>query len=389
LRLFLLVVLASASACASDARTARAPAHADTVAAAAPRISATLASARSDDESGELSAEPQSSDTARAASPARRVERLGEAEQRVADRVVFAPRNTERFVVASRARRLLLDVGRVDLEVKGKADELALVRRVAARVGPLAGVTHVRVHGTWGVETDSIVGYDVWNGRAVAVLRVEPRTDSLLRRGVALVGVAARAHTPPASETPHPSFRASEAIGGIGPSAARAPDPATVTPAGHATVPTTPACVRDSVADSLRARVSVVRDSLVRWMTDSLRSPFPRLAQATAVRGDAVIGCFGAWRAGVIATSRTPTLVWNEERARLVGPEGKVSTARLRDLRLRAHELPVALDADGDGIDELAVRGLATRMGALSVLRLDPATRRFARLASGFAWEAL
>jgi hypothetical protein len=65
-----------------------------------------------------------------------------------------------------------------------------------------------------------------------------------------------------------------------------------------------------------------------------------------------------------------------------------VSAARLRDLRLRAHERPVVLDADGDGIDELAVRGLATRMGALSVLRLDAATRRFSRLASGFAWEA-
>jgi hypothetical protein len=147
--------------------------------------------------------------------------------------------------------------------------------------------------------------------------------------------------------------------------------------------------VRDSVPDTLRARVTFVRDSLVRWMTDSLRSPFPRLAQATTVRGDAVIGCFGAWRAVVIATSRTPTLEWTEERALLVAPDGKVSTARLRDLRLRAHELPVALDGDGDGIDELAVRGLATRMGALSVLRLDPATRRFSRLASGFAWEAL
>ena len=383
LRLSILAVLASASACVSDVRSARAPAHADTVAAAASPVSATLASARALNESDEITADPLASDTAGAANPARRVERLGEAEQRVADGVVFAPRNAERFVVASRARRLLLDVGRVDLEVKGKAGELALVRRVAAKIGPLAGVTHVTVHGSWGVETDSIVGYDVWNGRAVAVLRVEPRTDSLLRRGAALVGVATRA------PIPSPSLRASEASRGIGQTSARAPDSATVTAAGHAVAPAAPACVRDSAPDTLRVRVTFVRDSLVRWMTDSLHSPFPRLAQATAVRGDAVIGCFGAWRAVVIATSRTPTLEWNEERALLVAPDGKVSIARLRDLRLRAHELPVALDADGDGIDELAVRGLATRMGALSVLRLDPATRRFSRLASGFAWEAL
>jgi hypothetical protein len=198
--------------------------------------------------------------------------------------------------------------------VKGKPEDLALVRRVAARIGPLAGATHVGVHGSWGAETDSIVGYDVWNGRAVAVLRVEPGTDSLIRRGTALVGVATRVPAPRAM---------------------------TVTPAGQPAAPAVPACVRDSVPDVLRARVTLVRDSLVRWMTDSLHSPFPRLAQATAVRGDAVFGCFGAWRAVVIATSRTPTLEWNEERALLVAPDGKVSTARLRDLRLHAHELPV------------------------------------------------
>ena len=40
---------------------------------------------------------------------------LTDAEQRIADGVVFAPRVTERFLVASRNKRLLVDVGRVDL----------------------------------------------------------------------------------------------------------------------------------------------------------------------------------------------------------------------------------------------------------------------------------
>src|SRR5258705_2924343 len=39
---------------------------------------------------------------------------LTDAEQRIADGVVFAPRVTERFLVASRNKRLLVDVGRVD-----------------------------------------------------------------------------------------------------------------------------------------------------------------------------------------------------------------------------------------------------------------------------------
>jgi hypothetical protein len=89
----------------------------------------------------------------------------------------------------------------------------------------------------------------------------------------------------------------------------------------------------------------------------------------------------------VIGTSRTPSFEWNEERALLVSPQGAVLPARIRDLRLRAHESLMAFDADDDGVDELATRGLATRMGAQSVLKLEPSTRRFSRFASGFAWE--
>jgi hypothetical protein len=281
---------------------------------------------------------------------------LSDAEQQVADGITFAPRTSERFIVAARGQRLLLDIGRVDLELKGDADRLALVRRVSARVGPLARVDRVHVRGTWGEETDSIVGYDVWNGRAVAVLAPMPATDSLLRRNAPLVGVATRVAVQRADSTHGES----------------APMP----------------CRRDSVGQVLIDRVAVVRDSLVRWVSDSVRSPLPRLAKAAVVRGDAAIGCFGSWRAVVVVTTRTPSLEWNEERALLVATDGGVATTRLRDLRLRAHESLVAFDADGDGVDEVAARGLASRMGAQSVLRLDPATRRLSRFASGFAWES-
>jgi hypothetical protein len=289
---------------------------------------------------------------------------LTDAEQRVADGIVFAPRTTERFLVAARNKRLLLDMGRVDLPIKKDAELLALVRRVSARVGPLARTPHVHVRGTWGDETDSIIGYDVWNGRAVAVLGVSSRTDSLLRQNAPLVGVATRV-TP--ESTP----------------AAVPPPTAPITNASPST-----SCVRDSVPPMLQARVVAVRDSLVRWMTDSVKPPYPRLVKAATVRGDTATGCFASWRAVVIVTSRTPSLEWNEERAVLVSADGAVLSARLRDLRLRAHESLMAFDADGDGIDELAARGLAISMGAQSVLKLDPATRRFSRYASGFAWES-
>jgi hypothetical protein len=334
-----LCVLFATTACSADSRTPRETARAAAPAPSVARESATTA----------LVAQQGDTADARRSTPSASL--LSEAEQRVADGLVFAPSTTARFVVAARNKRLLVDVGRVDLEVKQDPELVKLVRHVSARRGPLARTTHLRVRGTWGEETDSIVGYDVWNGRAVAVLATSARADSLLKRNVPLVGVATRAV------------------------------------ADSATSPAS-SCVRDSIPSALSLRVSVVRDSLMRWMTDSLKPSFERLAKTAAVRGDAAVGCFGAWRAVVIVTSRTPSLEWNEERALLVAEDGKVSSARLRDLRLRAHESLTAFDADGDGIDELAARGLATRMGAQSVLKLDSASRRFSRFASGFAWES-
>jgi hypothetical protein len=341
------VALLGALACASDSRAARVPARdverVEISAPAANLVAPAVALVAQQGDSG-----------ARRVSPKPRV--LTDAEQRVADGIVFAPSMVERFVVAARNKRLLLDLGRVDLETKKDAQQLGLVRRVASLVGPLSHVSFVHVRGSWGVEIDSITGYDVWNGRLVAVLAPSPRADSLLRKSAPLLGVATRMLVPIDTT---------------------APDSAVV--AGG--------CVRDSVPPTLPARVAVVRDSLVRWVTDSLRPPYGPPAKL-AVRGDTASGCFGAWRAVVVVSTRSSAFDWSDERTLLVAPDGKTATGRLRDLRLRTHESLVAFDADGDGVDELAARGLAQRMGAQSVLKLDPTTRRFSRLASGFAWES-
>ena len=357
----LLVACAGAWACADGPRAARTPPDRVVMQASAETVSAALLLA-------------QRSDTAaRRATPKQRL--LTDAEQRVADGIAFAPVPTERFVAAARNKRLLVDVGRVDLEIKKDAELLALVRRVSERVGPLARVTHLRVRGTWGEETDSIVGYDVWNGRAVAILKPSAYADSLLRKGLPLIGVATRVRSSADS--------ALQAVA-VPPAAAQ---PAVVSqPAAPATMPAG-ACVRDSMPLELAARVAFVRDSIVRWVTDSVKPPYA-VSPKFSVRGDTASGCFGAWRAIVVVSARTPAFDWSEERAVLVAPDGKPASSRLRDLRLRTHESLVAFDADGDGIDELGTRGLAPRMGAQSVLRLDPATRRFARYASGFAWES-
>jgi hypothetical protein len=368
-RFLLSLALIAASACAKDrppvsvkkAHAARPSVHARTI----PVVQAANVT------SAKALLVAQQGDTASPRHVTPKLPTLTDAEQRIADGVVFAPRVTERFLVASRKKRLLVDVGRVDIP-KLDAEQLAALRRVSARTGPLSSVTHVTVRGSWGEETDSIVGYDVWNGRAVAVLAATPRTDSLLKTNASLVGVATRAASPDSVETPPPP-----------------PPAAPVKQAGAAKTAAPPpsVCVRDSLAPQMQMRVTAVRDSLLRWVTDSLRSPFIRFAKTTTVRGESALGCFGNWRAVVVVNSRTPGFEWNEERTLLVAPDGKVQTARLRDLRLRAHDSLLAFDADGDGVDELSTRGLATRMGAQSILKFDPATRRFARFASGFAWE--
>jgi hypothetical protein len=346
--MLLLLALLGACACASDSRAAHVPPRAlHRVASGTPTVAPPAQ---------DVALVAQQGDTA-TRHVVRKPRLLTEAEQQVADGIAFTPSMFERFLVAARNKRLLLDIGRVDLEVKQDAQLRALVRHVAARVGPLSHVTHVRVHGTWGEEVDSIVGYDVWNGRAVAVLAASARADSLLRTNAPLVGVATRLLAPADSTA--------------------IPAPAS----------TPVQCNRDSVPAELPARVALVRDSLVRWVTDSLKPSYP-VSGKLVVRGDTASGCFGPWRALVVVTTRTPAFDWSEERALLVSADGKLVAARLRDLRLRTHESLVAFDADGDGIDELAARGLAQRMGAQSVLKLDPVTRRFSRFASGFAWES-
>jgi hypothetical protein len=67
---------------------------------------------------------------------------------------------------------------------------------------------------------------------------------------------------------------------------------------------------------------------------------------------------------------------------------GAVTPLRVADLRFKAHDLIAAYDADGDGIDDVAARGLGEASGGTVVLRFDPTAKKFLRLASGFAWES-
>jgi hypothetical protein len=144
------------------------------------------------------------------------------------------------------------------------------------------------------------------------------------------------------------------------------------------------ACVRDSTPlVALAARLAVVRDSMAAAIVKAL----PARTPATAPVASQVVGCFGALGRVALAVSvRAPLPAGPMERMAIVDDAGRATPIKPADLRWRAHDLLAAFDADGDGIDDLATRGVAQGAGATVVLRVDPAGKRAGRLAQGFRW---
>lgn len=266
----------------------------------------------------------------------------------IAQRLVFAPVEEEWFTAAARARRLLVDLGRIDIDLGKDSLRLAAYREAAAATSPFPTGTRLRLRGPWGSDDATITGFDAWNGRIVATLATAPRVDSIARITDPLVASAHRR---------------------------------VATDSGGAT-----AACGEPAGDAFVARLK----ALARATEDSLRSAedqpiYARLRSTLKARRSTATGCFGAARGVVIVTLYAGDYEWVRERVLLVGDTRTVRAA-VRDLRFRAHEALHALDADGDGVDDLAARAWTPRGGGTVILRLADGTR-FERLASGFAWE--
>ena len=303
----------------------------------------------------------------------------------IANGLVFVPRDRAWFPVASRGRHMLVDIGRIDLNLKPDSVTRAGYLEAVTRLSPLPIGTVLRVRAPYGIDEQAkITGYDTWHGRIVARLSISQLLDSLARAEDMLPAAAMRFDTAAAR-------------------AVRVPDttqhvtttPTTVTPAGSTTGAHTdsgavgrPApCLHDTLPTDLATRAIFVRDSLVRFLTDSAKPPYERQLATVKVQSWSVAGCFGIGRALIIANKRTPEMDFAVERVALLDSTGKVVPMRFTDLRFHAHDPLYVFDADGDGIDDLAARGLGDRSGGLTIMRLDLAARRFVRLVSGFAWE--
>jgi hypothetical protein len=298
----------------------------------------------------------------------------------IANSLVFVPRDRAWFSVASRGRHMLLDIGRADLSIKRDSLMRAAYVEAVSRLSPLALGTVLRLRAPYSIdERVKVTGFDLWNGRIVARLSVSHLLDSLAKAEDMLPATAMRFDTTAATAATPDSTRGATATA------------ATVTngtPTSDSAAKAAPAvCVRDTLPTILATRAIAVRDSLVRFLTDSAKPPYERQLGTARVLSWWVPGCFGIGHALVVANKRTPEMDFAVERIALVDSIGNVIPVRSVDLRFHAHDPLYVFDADGDGIDDLAARGHGDRSGGLTIMRLDLATRRFVRLVSGFAWE--
>ena len=300
----------------------------------------------------------------------------------IANRLVFVPRDRTWFPVASRAKRMMVDIGRIDITLKPDSATRAAYLEAVTRLSPLPLGTVLRLRAPYTVDEQArIVGFDSWRGRIVARLSVSHLLDSLARAEDMLPAAAIRFDT-----------ATNRSVAGSDTTQRAAPplSPVTTTPVTRGdsvAPPQIAACTRDTLPTEMTTRAIAVRDSLVRFLTDSATPPYERQLNTARIQSWWVPGCFGIGRALIIANKRTPELDFAVERVALLDSTGKTVPMKFMDFRFHVHDPLYVFDADGDGIDDLAARGYGDRSGGLTIMRLDLAARRFARLVSGFAWE--
>jgi hypothetical protein len=292
--------------------------------------------------------------------------------------MVFVPATQTWFVVAARAKRVLLDLGRVDADVKTKPRQRAAYLEAARKLSPVPIGTHFRLYTANGPSDVTVKGFDVWNGRVVATLTAPKAIDSIARAAPLFVASAFRVDTTQVDTTHTDTTRADSAHR----------DSVRKDSVARRDSILADTCKRGNVPDSLKPRVLAIRDSLIASLESLPPPPYQRLVKTEHPQWSTIVGCFGGPRRIAMAVDlRAGNNEWIRERVVLIDTLGTVTTLRVSDLRFKGHDLLLALDADGDGLDDLATRGFAEASGGITILKLTD-KNRLQRLAGGFAWEA-
>ena len=262
--------------------------------------------------------------------------------------MVFAARGQSWYTASARGKRMLIDIGRFDGKLTTPAHTAAF-REAIDMISPVRAGDRFRLYGPWGSDTVTVNGFDLWNGRIVATLAVPPRVDALARTKETLVAGAMRTDS------------IADAVTGK--------------------------CSRDSVPEEVWLRAGFARDSVEEALRNaSVRLP-ERLQNTLRIETSHAIGCFADSHMLLVVTLVAGNYEYVRQGAVAISDSGGVTPLAVLDPRFRAHVALHALDADGDGIDDIAMRGRAERMGATVVLRYNLAEKRLERLATGFAWE--
>ena len=268
----------------------------------------------------------------------------------IADRMVFPPRGQLWFTAAARGKRMLVDIGRVDMDVKTEP-RLSAYLEAVKRLSPIPLGARFRLSGPWGADSAVLKEFASWNGRIVGVLEVAPRVDSLARTVEPLPAAAAITDSVVESVTD--------------------------------------SCRRDSLGEELSDRAGIVRDSISQQLLETAKPPYERLQNSLKVSSSRITGCYGRLgRVLVIVSARAGNTEWVTERMAIINDSGAVTPLKFGDYRFDAHDGVYAFDADRDGVDDLATRALGEAMGGLSIMRLDTARKRLDRLTAGFSWES-
>lgn len=274
--------------------------------------------------------------------------------------LVFAPRDEMWFVVMNRGKRMVVDIGRVDLEVR-RDSALALAYREAVSLQspvPLGSTFILRA--PWGAERARASAVDTWAGRIVLVLEGSADLDR------------AAASTAPIAASAQLELPATDAPAALPP-----------LPEGR-----TPPCERTPVAGVYAERVQFLRDSLEAALRSQGMPIYDRLARRVAASSSSVVGCFGNARVVLAVSLRANANEWTRERIVVVDTVGRATELRVEDFRFKVHDLLHALDADGDGIDDIAATGRTFLAGGTTILRYDSRLKRLVRVAAGFSWES-
>ncbi|HEY7896691.1 MAG TPA: hypothetical protein VIC24_17430 [Gemmatimonadaceae bacterium] len=296
----------------------------------------------------------------------------------IANEMTFLATFQTTFVAASRAKHVLMDIGRVDAKLKGNA-RLAAYEQAVQQLSPVRVGDHYLLHGPWGTSDAVVTGFGQWNGRIVAKLDVPPNVDSLAREKVVLVALAVHEDS---------------AVVRGDTSTART-DSSTVhtdSSAAHqdsAVVATVDSCAYRQPPDStMLARAAAVRDSLMLILQgDTARLP-PDILKGRKLTSSQIYGCFGAAHVLLFANAAADVNRYTREFAVLLDTTGKVVPLHVADVRFRVHDAIRALDVDGDKVDDVAAIGRGELTGGTVLLRLDLAKKRLSYVMSGFAWES-